>query len=219
MTDPFSIENLLRLPPPTPPKTANEIIHDFHTLYYTNSKRTWENTFYNGIPIAKCPLDLWIYGEIIFETGPDLIIETGTWNGGSAHWLADHSDAEVYTIDINDPGDRPPHDGVTYDHASSTDPEVVKRVQILPGTRVMVILDSDHSADHVYDELNLWAEWVTPGCYLIVEDTNVSGGGNDAMRGLKNWLADPHHREMFETDREREKFFLTFNPDGYLRRR
>ena len=64
------------------PKSEKDIANRFHKLYYDSN--VWNNTFWLGIPALKCPLDLWIYQEIIFEITPDIIIECGTANGGSA---------------------------------------------------------------------------------------------------------------------------------------
>ena len=86
----------------------------------------------------------------------------------------------------------------------------------------MVVLDSDHSRDHVLQELELYAPLVTPGCYLVVEDTNVNGHpvspgfGPGPMEAVTEFLGTT---DDFEVDRGREKLMLTFNPSGYLRRR
>jgi cephalosporin hydroxylase len=93
---------------------------------------------------------------------------------------------------------------------------------IRPGESVMVILDSDHSKKHVLDELRIYAPMVTPGHYLIVEDTNVNGHpalaefGPGPMEALDAYLNEDM---SFEIDSAQEKFFMTFNPRGYLRRR
>ena len=42
-----------------------DIVDLFHQLYYNS--RVWENTYYYGYPVLKCPLDLWIYEEMIVE--------------------------------------------------------------------------------------------------------------------------------------------------------
>ena len=79
-----------------------------------------------GIPVLKCPLDLWIYQEIIFHVKPDLIIETGTYKGGTAHFFASMCElignGEVITIDIEAYPNRPIHPRITYLHGSSTEP-------------------------------------------------------------------------------------------------
>ena len=205
----------------------------FHQSYYFHRQRTWFNTRWMGMPVYKCPTDLWIYQEIIHGTRPSLIVETGTALGGSALFLAqvgEHaSQPRVMTIDVtNTPAavaERlPKHPAITYLAGSSTDPQIVDTIRgaIEPEDRVMVILDSDHAMAHVRAELELYAPMVTVGCYLVVEDTNVNGHpvyplhGPGPMEALADFL--PRHPE-FEVDAECEKFMLTFNPRGYLRRR
>jgi cephalosporin hydroxylase len=89
------------------------------------------------------------------------------------------------------------------------------------GRRTMVILDSDHSAAHVSAELDAYRELVSPGCYLIVEDTNVNGHpvftdhGPGPMEAIDAFL--PSAPE-FAIDYSRERFMLTLNPRGFLKR-
>jgi len=82
------------------------LVNSFTKLYYHSRPRIWNNTFWFGVPIGKCPSDLWTYQEIMFETKPDIIIECGTGTGGSALFLAQHCDlrhnGRVITIDINE---------------------------------------------------------------------------------------------------------------------
>jgi cephalosporin hydroxylase len=67
-------------------KLHSMIVDEFGKLYYDS--RTWMNTLWMGVPARKCPLDLWIYQEMISELRPDIIIETGTAGGGSALFMA-----------------------------------------------------------------------------------------------------------------------------------
>jgi cephalosporin hydroxylase len=210
-----------------PDEEAAYLDQGFTALYYDDPS-TWRSTYWLGIHTAKCPLDLWIFQEIIAETRPDLIIETGTHLGGSALFLACMCDlvdnGEVLTIDVVDDPGRPRHRRVSYLHGSSTDPAVVEEATRRAGEaeRVMVVLDSDHTAAHVFAELTLLAPLVTPGCYLVVEDTIVNGNpvlpdfGPGPGEALARYVAAPPSR--FVVDRTREKFHLTFNPGGYLRR-
>jgi cephalosporin hydroxylase len=106
---------------------------------------------------------------------------------------------------------------------SSVDPGIFAQATapIPEGAAVLVILDSDHSRAHVLRELELWHSVVSVGSYLIVEDTNISGHPVADHRGPGPWEAVaewlPEHPE-FVPEPGREKFFLTFNPGGYLRR-
>ena len=103
---------------------------------------------------------------------------------------------------------------------SSTDPEVVDEARERAGGRpILVILDSDHSQKHVEAELAVYAPLVPVGSYVIVEDSNIGQIRKDLMPGpleaVETFLAQT---DEFVIDREREKFLITFNPSGYLRR-
>jgi cephalosporin hydroxylase len=198
----------------------------FHIHYYRSF--VWQqDTYWLGTETLKCPLDLWVYQELIHEVRPDLIVETGTMFGGSAHFLGSMchllGHGRVISIDVEDRQDRPEHPRVEYVLGSSTSNEVVTRVQASKGQaqRVMVILDADHSRSHVLEELRAYAPIVTTGSYLIVEDTNLNGHpmhrdyGPGPMEAVNEFLAG---RDDFVVDRSREKFILTFSPRGFLRK-
>ena len=128
----------------------------------------------------KCPLDLWIYQELLVATRPEIVIETGTWFGGSALYIAmlleQIGDGQVITIDVEVKPNRPEHQRIKYLTGSSTDQAIVAQVtSLVGGKRSMVILDSDHRASFVYDELIAYSPLVQVGDYIIVEDTNVNG--------------------------------------------
>jgi cephalosporin hydroxylase len=206
---------------------AESVVNAFHDLYYTSPSRTWQNTFWMGVPVAKCPLDLWIFQEIFWEVRPTLIVECGTFLGGSALFFASMCDllchGHVLTIDIENRPNRPRHPRITYLTGSSTSPETIQAVfhAAKHSQPVMVNLDSDHHVNHVLQEMEFYARFVSPGSYLIVEDGNINGHpvsrdfGPGPMEAICEFLR--HHPE-FAPDRRREKFFLTFNPLGYLRR-
>ena len=193
----------------------------------------WEHTTWRGTPVFKYPEDLLIYEEIIHDPAvwPTVIVETGTAQGGSAVFFADMLDIlpdpymrHVFTVDIVDHVTT--YDPrVAYHQGSSVDPATVEwvRSRIDATDMVMVVLDSEHLEDHVYAELDLWAPLVTPGSYLVVEDTFISRYGCRGARfqdgstweALQRWL--PDHPE-FLPDPKREKFMLSMNPGGWLRR-
>ena len=177
------------------------------------------------MPCFKCPLDLWVYQEILWELRPDLVVETGTHQGGSALFLAAVMDAighgQVISIDTV-AAERRAHPRVRYLHGSSTDDATLAAVRDTPAPATrMVVLDSDHRAAHVARELELYAPLVTMDSYLIVEDTNLNGhpayptfgpGPGEAVAAFLR------ANDAFEIDRSREKFLMTFNPGGYLKR-
>ena len=146
--------------------------HD--ALYLSDA---WTEATWLGAQALKNPLDLWVYQEIIVETRPELVVETGTYRGGSAFFLASICDllgtGEVVSIDVEQVrDDYPAHPRITYlGGRSSTDPDVVADVQArAEGKPTLVILDSDHSQAHVEAELAVYADLVRVGGYLIVAD-------------------------------------------------
>jgi cephalosporin hydroxylase len=192
---------------------STQAIDDFHRLYYNS--RVWQNTRWLGVPTAKFPADLWIYQEILWETQPELIIECGTYAGGTAYFIACLLDViatgNIFTIDTCFVPNRPRHRRIRYFQGGSTEPRTVEEVRSWASQhgKVMVILDSDHSQTHVARELELYAPLVSAGCYLIVEDTNVNGHPVSPTHGPGPaeaiWEFLPTHPE-FTVDRSREKF-------------
>jgi len=215
--------------------SMDDVTRAFHDSYYRSN--VWRDTYWHRTPVLKCPFDLWIYQEIVTSVQPALVIECGTWAGGSALFLAHMldivGDGRIITIDVLDapqvvahyeqytPGSavnlriRPPHPRIDYLLGSSTDPAIVTKVaNALPREgAVMVIADSDHSLEHSFAELDAYHAFVTPDSYFVMEDTNIPESGPSQAVDL--FLGD--HPE-FTVDAAREKFRLTFNPRGYLQR-
>jgi cephalosporin hydroxylase len=195
-----------------------------HDVLYRSD--AWTDATWLGAQALKNPLDLWVYQEIMAETRPELVVETGTYRGGSAFFLASICDllgaGEVLSLDIEPVrDDYPKHARITYfGGRSSTDPEVVAEVRArAEGKRTLVILDSDHSRSHVEAELAEYAPLVPVGGYVIVEDSNIGQIREDLLPGpLEAIEAFLGRTDAFEIDRSREKFLITFNPSGYLRR-
>ncbi|MHA6792342.1 CmcI family methyltransferase [Pseudonocardia bannensis] len=204
-----------------------DVLDAFHRLYYDLRERTRENNSWLGVKIWKCPLDLWVYQELLYRVRPDLVVETGTYKGGSAYFMAGIFDlmgyGRVLTVDVDEDGDRPEHDRIEYVTGSSLDPAVLAQVreEAARNKTVLVILDSDHHCDHVLAELREYSGIVTPGSYLIVEDTNINGHpvraeyGPGPREAVDIFLADARD---FVPDAACEKFLLTWNAGGYLRR-
>jgi cephalosporin hydroxylase len=209
--------------------SSSESAEGFHKLFYETAflKGDAWNPKWLGVAALKCPFDLWVYQEILHEIKPDLILETGTARGGSALFLASVLDllgsGAIVAIDIVRRPEWPVHPRITYLTGSSTSAPIMDQVhaRVAGRSRVMVILDSDHRKDHVVDELRLYSPLVTTGSYLIVEDTNINGRpvfpgfGPGPGEAVDDFLAG---NTAFERDRSRERFFVTFNPGGYLRR-
>ena len=189
--------------------------------------RGHHNMHYRGVRCVKCPLDYVLYQMIVSELRPDLIIEIGTHQGGSALYLADLlqllGGGVVHTIDIED----------------RLDPRVRenRNIRVFGGgweaydlnlaagfKQVLVIEDSAHTCANTIRVMNHFAPLVTPGSYMIVEDGIVDalglseqfGGG--PVRAIQEFLGV---NPGFEADLRWSDFFgknATFNPLGYLKR-
>lgn len=206
-----------------------QIVRQFHDLYHRRWLKHGADTInlsWFGYETVKCPLDLWIYQELLVTTRPEIVVETGTWFGGSALYIAmvleQIGDGRVVTIDVEPKPNRPEHARIKYLTGSSTDQAIVAEVRkLVGGKRAMVILDSDHRASFVYDELRTYSPLVQVGDYIVVEDTNVNGHptwpdfGAGPMEALEEFLS---RNDEFVVDRRCERFLMTLNPSGYLRR-
>lgn len=198
-----------------------KIVKAFNLLYHGLYRQTWCGTVWKGINVLKAPTDMWIYQEIIERWKPDLIIETGTYRGGSAVFLDDmcklmNPNGKVISIDTEPEhrDKRADKSNVKFLVGSSVSGEILSEVKAhiyaWDCKKVMVILDSDHSEEHVLNELNAYGPIVTNGGALIVEDTSNCPS---AMAAVDKWL--PEHPE-YTTDIGCEKFMLTFHRGGYL---
>jgi cephalosporin hydroxylase len=214
-----------------PVEKQREMMKLFHTL------PTWQSLRFHNVPILKNPLDLWMLQQIAHEVRPDFVIETGTWQGGSALYWA-HTlngmgveNARVLTIDVQDLTKQGASSHplwkkyVEFFQGSSTDPALVARiVQRVKDRRVIVNLDSDHSMKHVLEELRLYAPLVSPGSYIAVEDTHLDGipthpeQGAGPTAAIRQFLTDAEGKK-FEQDFSREAILITSYPGGWLRRK
>jgi cephalosporin hydroxylase len=199
------------------------------------------NFSWMGRPIIQYPQDMVAMQEIIWSVRPDLVIETGIAHGGSLVYYASllellGNDGIVVGIDI----DIRPHNREAIEahpmarrirmiEGSSIDPGTVAQVAELVRhrTRVLVTLDSNHTHDHVLQELLLYSPFVSVGSYLTVFDTVVEdmpkalfpdrpwGPGNNPKTAVREFLGQT---DRFVVDKEVEnKLLLTVAPDGYLR--
>ena len=205
----------------------------FHKKYYRNfdfdhfEKDPRKSTYWLGVKAIKPPSDFWVYQEILWETRPDIIIECGTFEGGSAFYLASICDlmknGEIITIDNTESKARPVHPRIRYIKGATTDDNVIKQVrELVPsGKKVMAILDSNRRKRYVLKEMELYGPLVSKGCYLIVEDTHLNGHpiesdyGPGPMEAVKEFMG---YTQDFAIDKDREKFLFSFNQNGYLKK-
>lgn len=202
---------------------ANYYVRQFHKIYY-NKPNTVQGIHWMGTKIQKLPLDLWMYQEVIHETKPDFIIETGTADGGSAMFFASLFDlmkkGKVVTIDTKKCEAR--HPRIIKLIGSSVDSKIFQKVRKIVGKKkAMVVLDSDHTKEHVLKEMYIYSQFVPKGGYMVVEDTNINGHpvdplfGPGPMEAVEEFLKE---RDDFLIDLSRERLMLTFFPNGFLKR-
>jgi cephalosporin hydroxylase len=194
-----------------------------------------------GLPVIQMPPDIVALQEVIWETRPQLLVETGIARGGSlvlyASILELLGEGGVLGIDVDIRAHNreaiethPLAKRIRMIEGSSLDDEVVAlaRAAAAEVDRVMVVLDSNHTHEHVLGELRAYGPLVTVGQFLVVADTFVEkipeqehrprewGPGNNPATALRAWLDET---DGFEPDPfVNSKLLLTASPGGYLRR-
>jgi len=194
-----------------------------------HESNVWKGMMWHGVRTLKLPSDVWNYQEIVFERRIEHVIETGTRHGGSALFFAETLAARgakgpVVSIDVdglsNQAGARPGIHFLLGDSASAAMVELA--LGLLPAERgaLFLILDSDHSREHVLRELRAWVPALRSGDYLVVEDTIVNGHpvrpqhGPGPMEAIRDYLAEAPG--LLVHDRAREaKFGATFAARGH----
>ena len=196
-----------------------------------------------GVPIIQLPADIMATQEVIWATKPDVIVETGVARGGSVLFMASMLEligkGKVIGVDIDvrahnrDSIERlPVARRVVLIEGPSTEAATLAKVraEIQASASVMVVLDSDHSRDHVLAELRSYGPLVTEGCYLVVADTilgHLDAGqtprnrskiylkGNEPLSALEAYLQET---DRFVVDAAvNGKLILSSSPGGYLR--
>lgn len=155
-----------------------------------------------GRPVIQLPEDMIRMQEVIFQIKPDVIIETGVAHGGSLIFYSSLCKAmgkgRVIGIDIEiRPHNRaaieahPLSDRITLVEGSSTAPDIVQQVgaMIQPNEIVLVILDSNHTYEHVFNELNAYGGLVSKGSYIVATD-GIMFDLADVPRGQTSWTTD-----------------------------
>lgn len=200
-------------------------------MIYHQEQIVFDKVRWMGVPILKNVMDLWIYQEILFDVKPDFIIEIGSYLGGSTLFFAHLCDCmgkgEVLSIDVVHDRCKVEHPRIRKITGSSQDSAVIKQVIEACGDgRVFIIQDGNHHEEHVLADLRTYADLVGIGSYFIVEDgivdvfakgTNIADAlGAPGPLGATRRFIEEDSRYIVDTDCER--YQLTYNPKGFLKR-
>lgn len=202
-----------------------------------------------GRPIIQYPQDIVAMQELIWKMQPDLIIETGIAHGGSLIFYASilelnslcggPANARVLGIDI----DIRPHNKMAIEshpiyklgrismlEGSSVSPDIIRHVKDIAAhySKIMVVLDSSHTHDHVLAELEAYAPLVSKESYCVTFDTIIEQMPGDAYPD-RPWTKGDNpatavatflkrHPEFVADAKIDDKLLITVAPGGYLKR-
>jgi cephalosporin hydroxylase len=174
-----------------------------------------------GRPIIQLPEDVLRIQEVIYRVKPDIIIETGVAHGGSIVFYASILKAmglqgKVIGVDI----EIRPHNRQALEahelkpyfeliEGSSIDVKVVEKVAsfIKPNSKVLVLLDSNHTKEHVLNELYLYSEFVTKDSYIVATD-GIMKDLSDAPRSNPDWKENNPFTAVQEFLQKKSEFVL-----------
>jgi cephalosporin hydroxylase len=197
-------------------------------------ERTEHHNSWLGVEMLQFPGDLMTYQQLIVEVQPDVVVETGTLKGGLSLYLATvlsavSPDAKLVTIDIDDTGwkqtlaehsfRKPLLDRIHFIAGDSVGRDTWKSLQPhVRDKKVLVILDSLHSRSHVLKELNLYAQLVPVGSYIVVNDTHLDGTewvkpGRGPYAAVREFAAQHPEFEIVQ-----QRFMISCIHQGVLRR-
>ena len=209
----------------------------------SNKAKYSYNFKWMGRPVIQYPQDIVAMQELIWDIKPDLIIETGIAHGGSLIFYASMLEligkGEILGIDIDirehnrkEIEKHPMYKRITMIQGSSIDPGIVEKVRESAGDKetILVVLDSNHTHEHVFEELKAYAPLVSLNSYIVVFDTIVEylpadylpghirpwGIGNNPLTAVQEFLVQ---NTDFEIDKSiNNKLLISVAPDGYLKR-
>lgn len=225
----------------------DDILYGYDVVF--EMERLFTKTRWLGTVSSQDPVDAWIIQEVLMDIQPDIVIELGTYKGGGALFYASimtfyadvKPDAKVITIDPSPDIDISAKCKKIWDErvvqiqGLPTDAAVLQKVKEVvanaksrnPDLVVMVVEDSIHYYQIVLDNITAYWQFVTPGSYMLVQDTKLQRFGDAGITGVyagrnnpRQALADfmREYGQYFDVDRSREYMYYTQHPRGWLRR-
>jgi cephalosporin hydroxylase len=222
--------------------TNKELLQSAEAFNTASNKAQYSYNFsWMGRPIIQYPQDMVAMQELIWEIKPDVIIETGIAHGGSLIYYASLleliGNGEVIGIDIDirkhnreEIEKHPMFKRIRMIEGSSVSPDVVNEVKALCNgkQKILVCLDSNHTHEHVLQELQLYAPFVSLNSYIVVFDTIVEDLPNNYLPGRAWNRGDNPKTAVWEFLKENDgfeidhsidhKLLISVAPEGYLKR-
>jgi cephalosporin hydroxylase len=220
-------------------KNDSEVVENTNEWFKNVSRYEYSYHFeWMGRPIIQFPQDIVAMQEIIWKSKPDVIVETGIAHGGSLIFYASileligHGEVVGIDIDIRSHNrteieNHPMYKRITMLEGDSTNQDIASKVYEICKNKknILIILDSNHTHEHVVKELNLYSPLVTVGSYLVIMDTVVEdlpenpdrpwGKGNNPKTAVKEFLKKT---DRFVVDEAvQSKLLITVAPEGYLK--
>jgi cephalosporin hydroxylase len=200
-------------------------------MIYHQDRIVFEKVQWMGVQALKNPLDCWIYQEILWEVRPEVVVEIGSFAGGSTLYFCHLCDligqGLVVSLDADRSHFQVQHLRLVEITGDCWEPAVTARVAALcAGKRTMVVHDAEHTQDAVLRALRLYADFVSPGSYFIVEDgivdvfdprvsPQLGWDRPGPLAAIREFLRED---KRFVIDKSRERYLITYNPCGFLRR-
>ena len=215
-----------------------QLISQLWTKVSFHNRVVYEPTWL-GIPIIQEPADIVMMQELIWQEKPDVIIETGVAHGGSAILYASVLEllgkGEVVGVDVEIREhnrkaiiEHPLSKRIQLIEGNSIDPVIVKKVEdfVKDKPKVLVILDSNHSYEHVFQELQLYSKFVSLGSYMVTMDgiqkmlaDNPTGKSewkyDNPLRAIQDFLKD---NSQWKVDPHYNRLHITYTPQGFLKK-
>lgn len=207
----------------------NTLVADW--IIYHHESIVFEKVQWMGIKVRKNTLDCWIYQEILWEIKPEVLVEIGSYDGGSTLYFCHLFDiigkGTVVSVDLERSYFKIKHPRLIEMTGDCGDPSFASKIaDFCTGKSVLVIHDADHSKDAVLRDLQLYADIVSPGSYFIVEDGIVDVFDPNTypqlgwerpgpLVAIKEFLKKD---DRFVIDKCRERYLITYNPCGFLKR-
>lgn len=200
-------------------KCAFELISRQWLKVGWNEKYTYTFSWF-GLPVIQLPEDMIRMQEVVYQIKPDVIIETGIAHGGSLIFYASMCkamgkgrvvgvDIEIRPHNLNAIENHDLFPYITLIEGHSTAADVIEKVKSHIGhdEKVMVVLDSCHTREHVFRELAVYSRFVSKGSYIIATD-GIMSDLYDVPRGKPEWVNDNPAQAVTDFLNKNQEFIL-----------